>query len=669
MNDNTALTKQRQLCVYNGGLLMRRHMRRILDLKGWDVTTGVPGADDWVGIWGRSPTAWRGEAVAGWAEAPILTVEDAFLRSVHPGRVRGEHPLGLSLDQTGVHFDANAPSDLETLLRTNGLDDTQLLNRAKRAIEQLRYWHLGKYSTYDPALEVPPPGYVVVIDQTRGDAALQGAGRSDFAEMLVAAAEEHPSSEILIKTHPETNAGKRPGHFDEKLPVDRARIFAAPVSPWKLFEGAVGVYTHSSTLGFEAIFADHKPRVFGQPFYAGWGLTNDEAPFPRRQRALTRAQLFAAAMILYPTWYDPVEDRLCEVEDVIASLAARSRAWREDRHGFVALGMRGWKRGFLRHAFGQEKSLIFANSANAAAKRAARGDRQVLAWGRTPAPEGAVRVEDGFLRSRGLGAALVAPLSLVADTSGLYYDPSKPSDLDRLIADSGDLPLAEIERSGRLIKRLCKRDLSKYNLDGDCPEIPKDRRRILVVGQVEDDASVELGAQDVRTNADLLQFARLANPDARILWKPHPDVETGLRKGSVDPTLITELADIALPGVSAAAALANADEVWTITSTLGFEALLREIPVVCLGVPFYSGWGLTRDIARQPAHRTGGATLHGLAHACLIGYPRYFDPKTGMPLSPEQAVTVLSEQKATPIPASRLSALQRIYQMVRPSRR
>ncbi len=177
--------------------------------------------------------------------------------------------------------------------------------------------------------------------------------------------------------------------------MDRATFYNAPVSPWTLFEGAVGVYTHSSTLGFEAIFADHKPRVFGQPFYAGWGLTADESAFPRRGRPLTRAQLFATAMILYPAWYDPARDRLCEIEDVIAALAARARAWREDRQGYVAVGMRRWKRGHLRRAFGREKRLIFAGTADAAAKRAARDNRRVLAWGRTAAPEGTISVEDG----------------------------------------------------------------------------------------------------------------------------------------------------------------------------------------------------------------------------------------------------------------------------------
>ena len=84
----------------------------------------------------------------------------------------------------------------------------------------------------------------------------------------------------------------------------------------------------SSQLGFEAILAGHRPRVFGQPFYAGWGLTTDEFPVARRKRNLTRTQLFAAAMILAPTWYDPCRDRLCSFEQAVDQLEAQVRAFR-----------------------------------------------------------------------------------------------------------------------------------------------------------------------------------------------------------------------------------------------------------------------------------------------------------------------------------------------------
>jgi capsular polysaccharide export protein len=112
-------------------------------------------------------------------------------------------------------------------------------------------------------------------------------------------------------------------------------------------------------MGFEAILAGHRPRVFGQPWYAGWGLTRDEAPVARRVRKLTRTQMFAGAMVLYPTWYDPHHDALCGVEQVITTLESRARAQREDRAGHVAAGMRLWKRAALAGFFGGEKRLIF----------------------------------------------------------------------------------------------------------------------------------------------------------------------------------------------------------------------------------------------------------------------------------------------------------------------
>ena len=628
-------TSTQRLCVYSGGFLTEGRLKRILGLAGWDVSVGVPGEDDWVGIWGRSPTAWRGEAVAGWSEAPVLTVEDAFLRSVHPNRVRPSPPIGLNLDRTGVHFDGSAPSDLEKLLATHPLDDTALLNRARAAIDSLKHWHLGKYSATDPGIEPPAPGYVVVIDQTEGDAALMGADRGVFREMLTYAAEENPGAPILVKTHPETQGGARAGLFDAAQGIDRVRFLTEPISPWRLFEGAIGVYTHSSTLGFEAIFAGHKPRVFGQPFYAGWGLTIDENAPARRERTLTRAQLFAAAMILYPVWYDPVQDRLCELEDVIAHLAAEARAWREDRQGYVMRGMKPWKRPHLKRAFGREAKLRF---------RGAPGARQPVVWGMGDAPDGALRMEDGFLRSRGLGAALVPPLSLVLDAPSLYYDPSQEGRLDRLIDAAPALPDGEIERSKRLIDQIRRVGLTKYNISGELPEIETGRRKILVVGQVEDDASVVLGTSEIKSNLDLLRRTREENPEACILWKPHPDVEAGLRKGAVPESALEGLADFALLNVGAEEAMAAADEVWTLTSTLGFEALLRGKPVTCLGMPFYAGRGLTRDLVARPAHREGqDVTLAQLAHACLIGYPRYFDPRTGAPISPESAVNLLAE--------------------------
>lgn len=630
-----------RLFVYNGGFLTQRRVRRILSLAGYDIRLGLPKTDDMVGVWGNSPTAHRGLRVAEKHEAPILRVEDAFLRSLHPGR-SGEPPLGLLLDRSGLHFEAAPLSELEQLLATHPLDDTALLNRARAAMDRVRELGLSKYSAFDPELTPPDPGYVLVVDQTQGDAAVTASGGDParFREMLVMAQEENPGARVLIKTHPETQSGHRAGYFSDQDLSDRVSFLSDPISPWPLLEGAVGVYTLSSQLGFEAILAGHKPRIFGQPFYAGWGLTQDETALPRRQRNLTRAQLFAAAMILYPTWYDPYRDRLCELETVLDTLEAQTRAWREDRQGWTASGMRVWKRRHLQQMFGQHQKLRFTSEQPKAAPK------PHMIWARHAGQaQDVTRIEDGFLRSRGLGAQLVPPLSLVTDDQGIYYDPTRPSRLEDLIAKRETLRPDQDLRAERLVARIVSDGLSKYNLGQDAPDLPPGHR-ILVPGQVEDDASVRLGTSSTRTNLDLLKEARRANPDAVLIYKPHPDVEAGLREGQIDAD---GLADIVIRNGDPATLLTQVQEVWTMTSLLGFEALLRGVQVTTLGAPFYAGWGLTTDLDSVPARRGARPSLMGLVHAALIDYPRYLDPVTGLPCPVEVIVDRLASGQQAPV--------------------
>lgn len=600
---------------------MAQRLRRILTLANYRLRVGIPRSGDAVGIWGDSPTAHRGRTVAARLDLPLVRVEDAFLRGLHPGRA-GEAPVGLLLDRTGVHFDASAPSDLERLLANAPLDEIRLLDRARDAIARMRESHLSKYSGFDPSTPVPPAGYVLVVDQTRGDASVRASGGNvaRFREMLARAQADNPGAQVVIKTHPETAAGYRAGHYGISDTSDRVMLLDAPVSPWALLEGAVAVYTLSSQLGFEAILAGHRPHVFGQPFYAGWGLTRDEHPVPRRTRKLTRAQLFAAAMILYPRWYDPFRDRLCGIETVLDNLEAQVGAWRQDRAGWIADGMRLWKRKPLQAMFGQEKRVAFNDAPAATTRR-----RMVWAARATGADNGVVRVEDGFLRSRGLGAALVPPLSLVLDDLGIYYDPSRPSRLEKLIAARESLTPRQQRRAEALIARLTAAGLSKYNLRGETPALPQGHR-ILVPGQVADDASIRCGTRDIGTNDALLRAARDANPHSVIVYKPHPDVEAGLRDGAIARD---DLADVIADHADPAALLDQVDEVWTMTSLLGFEALLRGLPVTTLGTPFYAGWGLTTDLGDVPERRRARPALAGLVHAALIDYPRYLDPVTG----------------------------------------
>jgi len=642
----------RPLSVVSAGLYLNRRLRRILQGAGYAMTLRPPGADGLVGIWGDGRSATRGAALAARTGAGIVRIEDAFLRSVHPGR-SGAPPLGLLIDTEGLHFDATRPSRIERIALEDPLDDAALLRRARDGIDRLRAENLSKYNDFDPDLEPPPPGYVLVLDQLRGDAAVRASGGTDatFREMLADAQIENPGATILIRRHPETRAGHRTGHYGPDAAGDRVQFHDDPISPWALLEGAIAVYTLSSLMGFEAILAGHRPKVYGTPFYAGWGLTEDRADLPRRNRKLTRAQLFAVSHILAPHWHDPCRDRPCSFEEAVDQLAAETRAWREDRKGHVAAGMRLWKRGHLNREFGGVKALRFAASPMRALARARATGRGLLVWaGAEPedlarAAEGVAlrRVEDGFLRSRGLGAQLVPPLSLVADDLGIYYDPTRASALEKLI-EAGPPPGGR-DRAERLIARLAKTGVTKYAPPpAPVPDLP-DGYRILVPGQVEDDASIRLGAGEVRTNRALLKAVRAAHPEAVLVYKPHPDVAAGLRAGALPEA--GDLADI-VTDADPAALIGAVDAVWTITSTLGFEALLRGKDVTCLGAPFYAGWGLTRDLGPVPARRQARPDLPALVHAALIAYPRYRDPMSGLPCPVEVAVERLANG---PVPA------------------
>ena len=168
------------------------------------------------------------------------------------------------------------------------------------------------------------------------------------------------------------------------------------------------------------------------------------------------------------------------------------------------------------------------------------------------------------------------------------------------------------------------------------------RRHILVPGQVEDDRAVQSGGCGLALNRDLLSRVRAAAPDAYIIYKPHPDVLAGHRRGEIAERDCLDLADEIATEAPIASLISMVDEVHVNTSLAGFEALLRGKCVVTYGVPFYAGWGLTRDKGPVPARRTATRNLDELVAAALLVYPRYLDPVTGLPCPAEIVVERLT---------------------------
>jgi capsular polysaccharide export protein len=252
-----------------------------------------------------------------------------------------------------------------------------------------------------------------------------------------------------------------------------------------------------------------------------------------------------------------------------------------------------------------------------------------------------IEVEDGFLRSRGLGADCIPPLSITVDRLGAHFDPGQPSELEELL-ENQEFDEATLDRARRLRTIIVAAGLGKYERGASRLVRPGGaRRHILVPGQVEDDRSVLTGGAGM-TNLELLRMVREREPDAYILYKPHPDVAAGHRRGRISANICLKFADNIVAEAPISSLIAMVDEVHVNTSLAGFEALMREVNVTTYGVPFYAGWGLTRDLGPVPARRTRKRSLDELVAATLIAYPRYLDPVTGLPCPAEVVVDRLA---------------------------
>ncbi len=651
----------KRLKAYSIGLWWQARPKRILHLAGWQLFRFGGGTPSGIAVWGRKRSARRGIKVAQSRKLPLITIEDAFLRSVQTGR-EGVPGLGIVADRTGISFDTGAPNDLMTLIGESDAMTAAEVGQARKELAKLLHRRLSKYNAFDTDISGLPSEFVLVLDQASKDAsiALGGGSHTAFHRMLAAARAENPGATILIKTHPETIAGTRTGHFDPVYDDTKIVVWSRRTNPYVLFERARCVYCVTSQMGFEAMLAGHRPKIFGRPFFAGWGLSDDRNPDQRQHGHRSVLQIFSAAYLKYPIWYDPFSDQLCRIGRVMDNLQAQSKHWSVLHKGVVCVGFSRWKKPFARRYFkASAQSPVLTNDWQKALIIAREQRRDLAVWAskETPALRQACvarnqrlwRVEDGFIRSVGLGAAKVRPASLLLDDLGVHYDPSRPSRLEEMIAAATKLPEFEVDRARRIRNLIAQGGLSKYNLcHSTVPLVNAGGRQIvLVVGQVEDDASVVLGTRQIAKNTDLIRAARKQNPDAYLIYKPHPDVEAGYRRAA-DLGTAAGLVNLVAQNTNIGQMIALSDRVCTLTSLTGFEALLHGKPVTVFGAPFYAGWGLTDDFGDAVTRRLARPTLDQLVHAALIDYPLYWDPVTGAPCPVEVVLDRFGQAAQSP---------------------
>jgi capsular polysaccharide export protein len=655
-----------RIAVFSPGLLrLKDEIRSLSNLDPHFAVYGAQGFDAVAG-WGHKPTADRARRIAARGGKPYIAFEDGFLRSLKPGT--SQRPVAMVMDRTGIYYDARGPSDLEIMLETAEFTSAEH-EQARTLLDLIARHRLSKYNHGADRLDVPLDNerrIVIVIDQTAGDESIAGAlsDASTFETMAEAAAAENPGALVIAKLHPETLSGTKKGYIADAARRLGMTILTSHVAPWALFDLKPHVYTVSSQFGFEALLAGCKVSCFGVPFYAGWGLTDDRGPaMPRRTAKRSALDLAAAVYLRYSHYFDTWFREPIDALTAADQLAFLRRSYLANARPVTAWRIARWKRRAITAMLdGPLGPPRFVNALPQAIADARRRGGCIAAWGidsiqQRPALEtqglAVMAVEDGFLRSVGLGAAFTQPVSLVFDTVGLYYDPTQPSGIEKLLSDDSFSP-EELQRASAMRDWIVRERITKYNvrrLDAPQPDIPSGRLAVLVPGQVADDWAVQVGRPSafpsgMNVNALLLERARANHPGAFVIFKPHPDVEHLGRAGALDESTLNAHADFVARTTPLENLLPVIGHMETYSSLAGFEALLRGIPVTVHGCPFYAGWGLTRDLAPVP-RRGRTRTLNELAAAALLRYPRYWDPVSGLICTPEVALRRIAQSKSS----------------------
>ncbi|MGR5448676.1 capsular polysaccharide biosynthesis protein [Vibrio sp. PNB22_3_1] len=592
--------------------------------------------------WGLKPNTTAVRLYAAEKCLPYYFAEDGFIGyESHPSQQ--DVPLSLVLDQEGAYYDSSRPSDLENLIVNHEIwFDEAMLTRAQSGMEAIKLHRISKYNSgrIDVSVELyerlsSSKANVLVVDQSFGDLSVgySGATEHAFSRMLSAAFDEHPDKGIFVKVHPDVIHADKGSYLLEQAQRLGVEIISEDVQSYALLEHFSHVYTVSSLLGMEALISGCEVVCFGVPFYSGWGLTDDRlAPPTRRHVAgVTLDVLFAAAYIRYSRYIDPAMGVPCSFERVVSHFILKSRKPRKVARAFIVEGFSPWKRRFIKSylsAICPESEIRFVRCHVDVAKL--EPGEVLVRWGHGgDAPDANVWiVEDGFVRSVGLGSDLNKPSSLVIDTIGAHYDVLGRSELECLILESKFTDI-ELRYAQSLMAKIAYCNISKYHVGGvpmtNYRTIADGRKVILVGGQVEGDRSLEYGSTAMKTNFELVSAVRERNPDAFIVYKVHPDIVSGNRPGEENKDKLLALVDFEESAANVTDMMSMVDEVHVICSLLGFEALIRKVPVYCYGTPFYAGWGLTCDMGFSPPWRDKNVSLEHLVLCALVLYPTYYD--------------------------------------------
>jgi capsular polysaccharide export protein len=163
---------------------------------------------------------------------------------------------------------------------------------------------------------------ILVVGQVESDPSLKHGAQSIRTNLglLKAVSQANADAYIVYKPHPEVWATLQNNgayRHEVQLWCDETvgRITLSQLLP-KVNE----VHVMTSLAGFEALLRSKKVSCYGRPFYAGWGLTTDMVPMPKRPRQLQIDELVAGAFFSYPRYMRRLEGKVALGDDPLRAM-------------------------------------------------------------------------------------------------------------------------------------------------------------------------------------------------------------------------------------------------------------------------------------------------------------------------------------------------------------
>lgn len=573
-------------------------------------------------------------------------------------------PFSLVFDKKDIPYSNNNQNSLLYMLNSNKYkEDSELLTRSKLLIEQIKGNNKGNSNDATESLIISEKNEqekVLVIGVPKAIGKDNGVGDNMSSLDLVWIAKlENPESQVMYIEDPTINSPNIEMENIGKL----ADVIDSDKDILELLWSVDKIYTKDSIIAFYGLILSKQVITFGAPFYAGWGVTIDRNPIANRSQRLTLEALVGVSLIEYPKYINPYTKEMIDVESAVELQSKVTKIAKK-----AGLSYKRNKPIFNTEndkidSFHLETQLIGKKVAiiSPGLKKMPNLDKLLPAdiiydptgnqieeldyvggWGLKPGYKDArvfaekhsipyLAMEDGFLRSIGLGVDGSPALSFSLDDIGVYYDATRPSRMENILNSTGWETPELMEDAKRAMNLIKTNYLSKYNVG----EILKEenfrqngKKRILVVDQTFGDMSISLGLGNQQSFINMYNKAKEENPEADFYLKVHPDVIAGKKQGNITDIKEDENTILLTEDSNPLSLIEHMDKVYCVTSQMGFEALIMGKEVRCFGMPFYAGWGVTNDeiiLDRRKKVRT----VEELFAASYIIYCTYLNPSTG----------------------------------------